>query len=312
MTSKNICTIMPSTMSLPKFIRDNTNDGHNIARVLIDVMEGRFEGTKISHRLTAARLLTIYGNDDAPDFIADNTPDTSETERGEKIWFTIDPGLRTLIRARTDDGRVICIFLIDVMEGSETERGEKIWFTIDPGLRTLIRARTDDGRVICIFLIDVMEGRVEGIHVGHRVSAAKELLNRAFGKSQSRDLPKPPGSKTPRRSTKTTRRKHAMTPEAAAFEARVAERIAASKSAPHSDTVAAQSEPTLQPESEANDNFDPDVYRGASRCIDPNFDPMLAATNDDYFWNYDGCDDTRCPYHGDPEEFDFDPIDDHY
>ena len=258
-------------MSLPQFIRDNTNDGHNIARVLIDVMEGRLEGTKISHRLTAARLLTIYGNDDAPDFIADNTPDTPETERGEKIWLTIDPGLRTLIRARTDDGRVIFMFLIDVMEG-----------------------------------------RVEGIHVGHRVSAAKELLNRAFGKSQSRDLPKPPGSKTPRRSTKTTRRKHAMTPEAAAFEARVAERIAASKSAPHSDTVAAQSEPTLQPESEANDNFDPDVYRGASRCIDPNFDPMLAATNDDYFWNYDGCDDTRCPYHGDPEEFDFDPIDDHY
>ena len=103
-----------------------------------------------------------------------------------------------------------------------------------------------------------------------------------------------------------------MTPEAAAFEARVAERIAASKPAPHSDTVAARSERTHQPESEANDNFDPDVYRAASRCIDPNFDPMLEATDEDYFFNYDGCDDIRCPYHGDSEDPDFDPNAHHY
>ena len=61
-------------MSLSQFIRDNTDDGRNIARLLIDVMEGRLDGAKISHRLTAARLLTIYGYEDAPDFIADNIP----------------------------------------------------------------------------------------------------------------------------------------------------------------------------------------------------------------------------------------------
>ena len=172
-------------MTLSKYIRDNTNDGRNIARVLIDVMEGRIDDTKVSHRLSAARLLTIYGYGDVDDFPDDNSPDTSQTESGEKIWFEIDPGLRKLIKARTDDGRVVCMFLIDVMEG-----------------------------------------RVEGIHVGHRISAAKELLNRAFGKSLSRDLPKPPGSKTPRRSTRGKRRSHAMPPEAAAFEARLAERVA--------------------------------------------------------------------------------------
>ena len=133
----------PTPMSLSQFIRDNTSDGRNIALVLIDVMEGRLDGTRISHRLTAARLLTIYGYDDAPDFISDNTPDTPETESGKKIWFEIDPGLRTLIKARTDDGRVICMFLIDVMGG-----------------------------------------RIEGVHVGHRVNAAKELLDCAFGKSR--------------------------------------------------------------------------------------------------------------------------------
>ena len=47
-------------MSLSQYIRDNTNDGHNIARLLIDVMEGRIDNT----RLTAARLLTIYGYGD--------------------------------------------------------------------------------------------------------------------------------------------------------------------------------------------------------------------------------------------------------
>ena len=258
-------------MSLSQYIRDNTNDGRNIASVLIDVMEGRLAGAKISHRLTAARLLTIYGYEDAPDFIADNTPDTSQTESGRKIWLSIDPGLKTLIKARTDDGRVICMFLIDVMEG-----------------------------------------RAEGANVGHRVSAAKELLNRAFGKSQSRDLPKPPGSKASTRSTGMTRRKHAITPEAAAAEARVDARVATGRPAPYSDTGTTQAESTHQLDPEANGDFDPDVYRAASRCIDPNFDPMRAASDDDYFWNYDGCDNIRCPSHGDPEDPDFNPKGYHY
>ena len=177
-------------MSIATFIKDNTDDGRNIVRFLIDVMNGDIHGCTLSHRLAAARLLTVYGQDDAPDFIADNTPDRAESESGRRIWLEIDPGLRTLIKARTDDGRVICMFLIDVMEG-----------------------------------------RIEGIHVGHRVSAARELLNRAFGKSPGRSLSKSKRSTTPRQSTKGTRRKVASTPEAAAFEARVAERIAASKAA---------------------------------------------------------------------------------
>ena len=179
--------------------------------------------------------------------------------------------------------------------------------TIDPGLRTLIKARTDDGRVICMFLIDVMEGRVEKAHVGHRVSAARELLNRAFGKSPGRSLPKTQRSTTPRRSTPRTRRKPAPTPEAAVAAARVAASVAASKEA--------QSEPTHQPEPEApeaNSAFDPEVYRAASKCIDPNFDPVLAATSDEYLWNYDGCNDLKCVFHGEPDESEFDPEDFYY
>ena len=245
-------------MTIATFIKDNTDDGRNIVRFLIDVMNGDVQGCTLSHRLTAARLLTVYGQDDAPDFIVENTPDTSEAETGRKIWLTIDPGLRTLIKARTDDGRVICMFLIDVMEG-----------------------------------------RVEGIHVGHRVAAARELLNRAFGKSQGKSLPRASRPAAPRRSTQ----KKQWTPERAR-----AQTVTTAPAAP----TAVLTEPEHQPDSEANDGFDPDVYRAASNCIDPNFDPVLAATSDEYFWNYDGCNDISCPYHGDPEDPDFDPNDFHY
>ena len=57
-----------------------------MAGVLIDVMNGRIDGTKVGHRLTAARLLIIYGYDDADDFIADNAPITSETDPDDKVW----------------------------------------------------------------------------------------------------------------------------------------------------------------------------------------------------------------------------------
>ena len=49
-------------------------------------------------------------------------------------------------------------------------------------LSQFIRNNTNDGRNIASVLIDVMEGRVEKINVGHRVAAAKELLNRSLRK----------------------------------------------------------------------------------------------------------------------------------
>ena len=258
-------------MTLRSFIRDNTNDGHNIARLLIDVMEGRLDGCKISHRLTAARLLTIYGHDDAPDFIADNAPDTPESESGDKIWVSIDPGLTTLIKARTDDGRVICLFLIDVMEG-----------------------------------------RVAKANVGHRVSAAKELLTRAFGKSLSRDLPRPPQSTAPRRSTHKTHQQVAPVQTQPVPKAPAA-----------STAVLDEPEYRSQPETNGGiviDNdpdswlavYDSDLYEFMNECEAPDFDPYLAAIDEEYFKSYTGCEDPECEVHGEPVEFDFDPNDYHY
>ena len=252
-------------MPLPQFIRDNTDDGRNIVRFLIDVMEGSIDGAKLSRRLTAARLLVIYQHADASDFIADNSP--------------------------------------------ESEWGENVRATIPPALTRLIRANTDDGRALCLFLIDVMEGRIRDANAGHRVYAAKELLNRAFGKAPSRPLPKPPRSTAPRGPIRKTRQQVAATHTEPV--APMAPTTSADNST-HSSGAAVLTEPAHQTEPEIDGDFDPDVYRAASKCIDPNFDPMLAASDDDYFWSYDGCEDISCPYHGDPEDPDFDPNDYHY
>ena len=262
-------------MSLSQYIRDNTNDGRDMAGVLIDVMNGRIDGTKVGHRLTAARLLIIYGYDDADDFIADNTPITSET----------DP----------DDRR---------------------WVIIDPELTKLIRSKTDDGHAICLFLIEIMKGEVEGIHVGHRVSAAKELLNRGFGKYQSRPLPKPTGSTKPGRSTHKTHQRVTSAPEPVRPE------LVKGRSAPSTETATLE-EPEPQPDSPTSGitpiyidaepfYLDSDLLMAFDGCEDPDFDPYRAIHDEEYARTYSACPDPECEVHGQPRQFDFDPNDYHY
>ncbi len=258
-------------MSLSQYIRDNTNDGHNIARVLIDVLEGRLDGTKISHRLTAARLLTIYGHEDADDFIAANTPDTPSDERGEKIWLEIDPGLRTLINARTDNGRVICMFLIDVMEG-----------------------------------------RFEGSHVGHRVSAARELLSRAYGKSPGRSLPKPPGSNSTRRQPRKTHQRVPSTPTQAVTSAPAASAVALDEPEQQS---AHEIDPRIEVIRDAQDWLDiveSPGYEFMNECEHPDFDPYTATIDEEYFKSFTACQNPDCEVHGSFPEIHWNPNDYHY
>ena len=266
-------------MTISQFIRDNTDDGRSIVRFLIDVMDGNIQGCTLSHRLTAARLLTVYAQVDAPDFNAENTPETSEKAIGRKILVEMDPGLRTLIKAMTDDGQVLCMFLIDVMEGKH-----------------------------------------EGAHLRHRVTAARELLNRAFGKTSSprmrgptRSLPRTSRPSAPRRSTR--RKKSQMTPESVHFQAAVDERPAAQTA------VIDEPEPPAQPEALdiASVYIDPEddpLYEKRLQyfeaCYDDNFDPYEAAQNPVYAESYKDCPDPECEVHGNPPPLDFDPNDFHY
>ena len=310
-------------MTLRQFIRDNTDGGHNIVRVLIDVMEGRLDGTKINHRLTAARLLTIYGHDDADDFIDYNTYDSPP--------------------------KVV---------------GDEIWYDLDTGLRAIIKEKTEDGYVICLLLIDVMEGKIKDATVGHRVSAAKELLNRAFGKAQSRPLPKSTGPIWMRRPiTSADTRALNETPKVArrwpvhtdrdgqATTPSTHPPVVPAKSLPHtrygagaqrsrdgqaltprndtsatSTAVLPEPEQASDPEAEArrrkilfdinNDPWytilDSEIYDLMCECEHPDFDPHLAAFDEDYFQSFTDCTDPECLVHGEDPEIDFDPNDFHY
>ena len=147
-------------MNLANRIQARTDNGDTVIDILIEVMQDlprtRYgderDGFKICHRLDAARLLTKYGcscksavaeRDEAIDFIIDNPPEPS--------------------RRRSDSG-----------SSRDT--------LFDNALAKKIRESTDDGASVCRFLINVMEGELKAFGPQHRMTAARELLSRGFGK----------------------------------------------------------------------------------------------------------------------------------
>ena len=135
-------------MTLSQIIKLRTDSGGDIVDFLVDVMQDQYEDFRICHRLQAARLLTTYGNEDAPDFIAENTLESSPRR-----------------------------------DRPNSKRQTKF----DTELARLIREDTDDGRSIARFLVNVMVGELRSFRPHHRMAAARELLNRGFGKSARTD-----------------------------------------------------------------------------------------------------------------------------
>ena len=131
-------------MTLSQIIKLRTNDGLAIVDFLLEVMQDRYDDFRICHRLQAARLLNTYGNEDSPNFIAEN----SQEPRSDR-------------------------------HNPRPSRPSKF----DTELARLIREDTDDGRSIARFLVYVMEGELESFRPHHRMAAARELLDRGFGKS---------------------------------------------------------------------------------------------------------------------------------
>ena len=56
--------------------------------------------------------------------------------------------------------------------------------------------------------------------------------------------------------------------------------------------------------------YDTPLYELMCECEHPDFDPFLAATDEDYFESFTDCTDPECEVHGDPP--DFDPNEYHY
>lgn len=263
-------------MTLSQIIKLRTNNGRTIVDFLVDVMQDRYDDFRMCHRLQAARLLNTYGNEDAPEFIADNSQPPQSARDGHR------PRHQT---------------------------------TFDAELARVIREHTDDGRSIARFLVNVMEGELRTFRPHHRMAAARELLDRGFGKSARKEtptlvvpaesLPRPrSGSGTQSGQGREALTNHSYSP------------------IPRNNTAVLEG-PRQQPESEtalridvADDTeywlgiYDSPLYDFMGACEHPDFDPFLAAVDEDYSQSFTDCTDPECEVHGDPP--DFDPNDHHY
>ncbi len=141
-------------MTLATTIQDRTNDGTSIVEFLVAVMRNELDDFKPCHRLDAAKLLVKYDKDEARNYIIDNPREPSQ------------PRLNS---SSPNDSY------------------------FDQKLAQVIQESTDDGRKVCRFLINVMDGALSTFKPHHRISAARELLSRGFGKHA-----------TPRRSSEGT------------------------------------------------------------------------------------------------------------
>ena len=130
-------------MDLAQRIQAKTDNGDTIIDFLVEAMTGERDDFMICHRLDAARLLRKYGWDEATDFIADNPTEPSR-------------------------------------QGTSSNSQTRSEFDI--ALANKIKESTDDGATVCRFLINVMEGELKQFKPHHRISAARELLSRGFGK----------------------------------------------------------------------------------------------------------------------------------
>ena len=146
-------------MTLPTIIQDRTNDGTDIVDFLVAVMRNELAGFKPCHRLDAAKLLVKY---DCSCKSAVEGCKSAVEERDEALNFSLDyiPGPS---RTRSESGS-----------------SEDPYF--DRKLAKVIQDSTDDGRSVCRFLINVMDGELKAFKPHHRISAARELLSRGFGK----------------------------------------------------------------------------------------------------------------------------------
>ena len=139
-------------MTLITIIQDRTNDGAAVVEFLVAVMRNELAGFKPCHRLDAAKLLVRYDCNCKPDVAT----------RAEELDYVLNTPPEPS-RPRSGSG-----------SSDDTE--------FDNALARVIRQSTGDGRSVCRFLINVMEGELKAFKPHHRISAARELLTRGFGK----------------------------------------------------------------------------------------------------------------------------------
>ncbi len=139
--------------ALAHVIAQETQDGRRIVRFLLSAMEGQLPDFLPCHRIDAARLLVKLGFDQAQ--------------------AVVD-------RARADQRAASRHSRAGGNPGAEAGEAQDAANDVRAQLARIVREETDDGRVAVRFLIDAMQGEFADFKPCHRLSAAKELLQRGF------------------------------------------------------------------------------------------------------------------------------------
>ena len=153
--------------SLADIIAQETQDGRLIVRFLLSAMDGDLPDFQPCHRIDAARLLVKLGFDQAQ---AQTVIDHANAQRAAQR-------ARSAVALRQRDSRSQPQAQAQRQAESESQSATN---SIRAQLAQIVREETDDGRAAIRFLIDAMQGEFPDFKPCHRLSAAKELLQRGF------------------------------------------------------------------------------------------------------------------------------------
>ena len=152
--------------NLADIIAQETEDGRLIVQFLVSAMEGELPDFQPCHRIDAARLLVKLGYDQAQAAI----DRANAAQRARQSDSRSQPQTQ-----RQRDSRAQA----QPQRQAESE-SQSATNSIRAQLAQIVREETGDGYITVQFLIDAMQGEFPDFKPCHRLSAAKELLQRGF------------------------------------------------------------------------------------------------------------------------------------
>ena len=180
------------TTKLQQNIIDRTREGDKIAAFLVDTMQGETPGTKVNHRLEAAKHLIKYGFTDTQCDNAPVRPEPVEELVESPNQSPLSPGERVRVRGNEESPPPTSEkdpLALSLSKGKTVTHLDIINYQI----AHLIRHETAEGHTLVEFLIHIMTGRDRPftprkfrIKPADRMAAARELLRRGFGDLGSR------------------------------------------------------------------------------------------------------------------------------
>ena len=145
--------------NLADIIAQETQDGRLIVQFLVSAMEGELPDFQPCHRIDAARLLVKLGYDQAQAVI-DHARAAAQRAPNRNSRSQPQPQAQSQRQAESE-----------AQSAAHRVRAQ---------LAQIVREETGDGYITVQFLIDAMQGEFPDFKPCHRLSAAKELLQRGF------------------------------------------------------------------------------------------------------------------------------------